>query len=141
MTVPIGALALVVVLLAGGASTVLLRMSILSGGAAGARFYRALFQTLFVVGSVGAVVAISGVPTVGSGLAFAALNGVCGGVAFILFTAGLADVEASTAKPALVLSMLVAVGLGVLVLAEPLTLKKVGGIALAMVAVVLLAGG
>jgi drug/metabolite transporter (DMT)-like permease len=141
MTSPVGAIMLVVVLLAGGASTVLLRLSILSGGAGGARFYRALFQTVFIGLSVGAVVAVSGVPTMGSGLGFAALNGVFGGVAFILFTAGLENVEASTAKPALVVSMLVAVALGIFFLGESLTARKIAGVGFAMVAVYLLAGG
>ena len=139
--IPLGLLAILVVLLAGGASTVLLRYSVLAGGADGARFHRALFQTIFVFGSVAVVIAVAGVPQLGSGIGFAALNGVFGGVAFILFTAGLEEVEASTAKPALVVSMLVAVALGVLVLAEPLTATKGAGIVLAVAAVVLLAGG
>lgn len=138
MTDP-GLVALALAMLGYGSSTVLLRYSVLAGGADGARFYRALLQTVFVVLAVGAVVLIGTRPAMDlRGAAYAALNGVFGGLAFILFTAGLEDVEASTAKPALVVSMLVAVVLGVAVLAEPLTVRKVAGVALAALALYLL---
>lgn len=134
-----GLIALALAMLGYGSSTVLLRYSVLAGGADGARFYRALLQTVFVVLAVGGVVLSGGRPAMDfPGATFAALNGVFGGLAFILFTAGLGDVEASTAKPALVVSMLVAVVLGVAVLAEPVTLRKAAGVALAVLAVYLL---
>ncbi|MFB6310682.1 MAG: EamA family transporter [Salinirussus sp.] len=134
-----GIIALALAMLGYGSSTVLLRYSVLVGGADGARFYRALLQTVFVVLAVGAVILVGSRPRMdGLGAFYAALNGIFGGLAFILFTAGLEDVEASTAKPALVVSMLVAVVLGIVVLAEPLTLRKAIGVALAAVAVYLL---
>ena len=137
--IPVGVLALVLLLLAGGASTVLLRLSVLAGGSDAATFYRALAQTVFVFASVAVVVAVGGVPDVGAGVPWAALNGAVSGVAFILFAAGLEDVEASTAKPILVVTMLVGVALGVALLAEPLTTRKLAGVGLAVIAVYLLA--
>lgn len=134
-----GLIALALAMLGYGSSTVLLRYSVLVGGADGARFYRALLQTVFVVLAVGTVFILGNRPAMDlPGATFAALNGVFGGLAFILFTAGLEDVEASTAKPALVVSMLVAVVLGIVVLSEPLTLRKTVGVALASLAVYLL---
>lgn len=134
-----GLLALVLAMVAYGSSTVFLRYAVLVGGADDARLHRSLLQTLFVVLAVALVFAVGGRPTMDlRGAGFAALNGTFAGVAFILFSTGLEDVEASTAKPALVLSMLVAVVLGVVVLAEPVTLRKVVGVAFAVVAVYLL---
>jgi drug/metabolite transporter (DMT)-like permease len=125
--------------LAYGSSTVFLRYAVLAGGADGARLHRSLLQTVFVVIAVALVFAVGGRPGMDlRGAGFAAINGTVAGVAFILFSTGLEEVEASTAKPALVLSMLVAVVLGVVVLAEPVTLRKVAGVGLAAVAVYLL---
>ncbi len=134
-----GLVALALAMVAYGSSTVFLRYSVLVGGADGARLHRSLLQTVFVIVAVALVFAVGGRPAMDlRGAGFAALNGTFAGVAFILFSTGLEDVEASTAKPALVLSMLVAVVLGVVVLAEPVTLRKFVGVALAMVAVYLL---
>jgi drug/metabolite transporter (DMT)-like permease len=116
-----------------------LRYAVLTGRADGARLHRSLLQTVFVVIAVALVFAVGRRPIMDlRGAGFAALNGTISGVAFILFSTGLEDVEASTAKPALVLSMLVAVVLGVVVLAEPVTLRKTSGVLLAVVAVYLL---
>lgn len=134
-----GLVALALAMLAYGSSTVFLRYAVLLGGADGARVHRSLMQTVFVVVAVALVFAVGGRPAMDvRGAGFAALNGTFAGVAFILFSTGLEEVEASTAKPALVLSMLVAVVLGIVVLAEPLTLRKAVGVAFAVVAVYLL---
>jgi drug/metabolite transporter (DMT)-like permease len=72
------------------------------------------------------------------GVAFAALNGALGGVAFILFSKGLESVEVSRAKPAMVVGMVVPVVLGFALLQEPMTPRKAIGVVLAGVAVYLL---
>lgn len=134
-------IALVVMILSAGTSTVLLRMAILRGGTDETRFFRALFQTLLVVGGVVVLLGPAGaLPPPRIGVAFAALNGAFGGIAFILFTKGLETVEASTGKPALVVGMVVTVGLGIVVLGESVSARKLLGVALAGVAVYLLSG-
>jgi drug/metabolite transporter (DMT)-like permease len=135
---------LVVMVLSAGASTVFLRLAIVQDGRVDeARFHRALFQTVLVVGGVGLLLAgrlANGpIPAV-SGMTYAALNGAFGGIAFILFTRGLETEEASRAKPALVVGMAVPVTLGIVLLGEVATLRKAAGVVLAAIAVYLLAG-
>lgn len=136
-----GALYLALTVLGFGVGTVLLRMAILAGRTDDARFFRTLVQTLFVFAGVALVVGPSGfgVP-LRAGTGFAALNGVLSAVAFILYSKGLETVEASTAKPVLAGGLVVSVSLGILVLGESASARKLVGIALAGLAVVLLAG-
>lgn len=135
---------LVVMVCSAGASTVFLRLAIVQDGRVDeARFHRALSQTVLVVGGVGLLLTgrlANGPVPATAGMTYAALNGAFGGIAFILFTRGLETQEASRAKPALVVGMVVPVTLGVVLLGEAATLRKAAGVALAAVAVYLLAG-
>lgn len=132
---------LAVMVLSGGAATALLRAAILDGDTDRARFHRALTQTLAVC--LAALVALStgrASPEPSAGILYAALNGLLGGGAFILFTKGLETTEASAARPALVVMTAVAVAVGILLLGESASAGKIGGALLAMAAVVLLSG-
>lgn len=132
---------LTVMVVSGGLTTVLLRQAVVGGPTDDARFYRALAQTVCVVGGVLVLLGPDRlVPPLRVGVAFAALNGLFGAAAFILFSKGLETVEASTGKPALVVSMVVAAALGFLLLGEAVSPRKLGGIALVGLAVYLLAG-
>jgi len=132
---------LAVMVASGGLTTAFLRQAVVGGPTDDARFYRALAQTACVLGGVLLLLGPEGlVPPARVGVAFAALNGLFGAAAFILFSKGLETVEASTGKPALVVSMVVAATLGILLLGETASAKKVGGVALVGVAVYLLAG-
>ncbi len=132
---------LAVMVASGGLTTAFLRQAVVGGPTDDARFYRALAQTVCVVGGVLVLLGPDGlVPPLRVGVVFAALNGLFGAVAFILFSKGLETVEASTGKPALVVSMVVAAALGFLLLGEAASARKLGGIALVGLAVYLLAG-
>lgn len=132
---------LAVMVASGGLTTAFLRQAVVGGPTNDARFYRAFAQTVCVLGGVLALLGPGGlVPPLRVGVAFAALNGLFGAAAFILFSRGLETVEASTGKPALVVSMVVAATLGFLLLGETASAKKLGGIVLVGVAVYLLAG-
>jgi drug/metabolite transporter (DMT)-like permease len=124
-----------------GGSTVLLRKAILDGRTNDARLYRTLVQTVLVAVAFVAVAGPGGfaVP-VNAGALFAATNGALSGLAFVLYSRGLETVEASTAKPALASGMVVSVTLGILVLGESVSARKVAGVALAGLAIYLLAG-
>jgi drug/metabolite transporter (DMT)-like permease len=132
---------LAVMVASGGLTTAFLRQAVVGGPTDDARFYRALAQTVCVVGGVLVLLGPDRlVPPLRVGVVFAALNGLFGAVAFILFSKGLETVEASTGKPALVVSMVVAAALGFLLLGEAASARKLGGIALVGLAVYLLAG-
>jgi drug/metabolite transporter (DMT)-like permease len=132
---------LAVMVASGGLTTAFLRQAVVGGPTDDARFYRALAQTVCVVGGVLVLLGPDRlVPPLRVGVVFAALNGLFGAVAFILFSKGLETVEASTGKPALVVSMVVAAALGFLLLGEATSARKLGGIALVGLAVYLLAG-
>jgi drug/metabolite transporter (DMT)-like permease len=133
-------LALAVTVTSGGLATVLLRQAVVGGRTDEARFHRAAAQTVCVLVGVLVLLGPAGLLPLGTGAAFAALNGAFGAVAFILFSKGLETVEASTGKPALVVSMVVAAGLGILVLGEGVSAPKLAGIGLVGTAVFLLAG-
>lgn len=134
-----GPIAVAVMILSLGATTVFLRLAIDHGSVDDARLLRSSFQTLAIVIGVLAVQGMGGfhVP-LRPGVAFAALNGALGGVAFILFSKGLESVDVSRAKPAMVVGMVVPVVLGVALLREPMTPRKAVGVVLAGVAVYLL---
>jgi transporter family protein len=130
---------LAAMVLSGGTATVLLRQAVVNGLTDEARFYRAFAQTVCIVAGIVVVLGPDGlVPPVTAGSGFAALNGAFGGLAFIFFTKGLETVEASTGKPALVVSMVVAVLLGIVVLGEAVTVDKLLGLVLAGIAIYLL---
>lgn len=122
-----------------GSSTVLLRLSILKKGVNYARFFRVLFQTVFVFLGVFLYLGSSvlSIPR-NIGLLYSAVNGICGGCAFILFCKGLKTVDTSVAKSFMVVATIISTALGVLLLGESCTLKKMIGISLAIVAVLLL---
>ncbi|MFQ3295230.1 MAG: drug/metabolite transporter (DMT)-like permease [Halobacteriales archaeon] len=135
----LGPIAVVVMICSLGATTVFLRLAIDYGSVDDARILRSSFQTLAIVIGVLAVKGISGFHVkLSPGVAFAALNGALGGVAFILFSKGLESVDVSRAKPAMVVGMVVPVVLGVALLQEPMTVRKAAGVILAGVAVYLL---
>lgn len=122
-----------------GLSTVFLRLGIKKNGVNNSRFFRSLVQTIVVVGGVVILFGLEGlyIP-VKTEIIYPAINGLLGGIAFILFCKGLEDVDASTAKPFMVLATLTSVALGFILLSETLTIVKIAGIAIAIIAVVLL---
>ena len=135
----VGPIAVAVMILSLGATTVFLRLAIDRGSVDDARLLRASFQTLAIVVGVAAVKGSAGFHVVfRPGVAAAALNGALGGVAFILFSKGLESVDVSRAKPAMVVGMVVPVVLGFTLLHEPMTTRKAAGVVLAGVAVYLL---
>lgn len=135
----VGLCYLVGLILSLGSSTVLLRLSILTKDVNYARFFRSLFQTIFVFLGVILLLGFSILSLPRKiGILFSALNGVFGGCAFIIFCRGIKTVDASVAKPFMVLATIITVTLGIILLGESLTLKKGLGICLAIVAVVLL---
>ena len=135
----VGPVAVGIMILSLGATTVFLRVAIDRGSVDDARLMRSAFQTIAIVVGVFAVKGLSGFRLHASpGVAFAALNGALGGVAFILFSKGLESVEVSRAKPAMVVGMVVPVVLGFALLHEPMTVRKAIGVVLAAVAVYLL---
>jgi drug/metabolite transporter (DMT)-like permease len=135
----VGPIAVAVMILSLGATTVFLRLAIDRGSVDDARLLRASFQTLAIVVGVAAVKGSVGFHVVvRPGVAAAALNGALGGVAFIVFSKGLESVDVSRAKPAMVVGMVVPVVLGFTLLQEPMTVRKAAGVVLAGVAVYLL---
>lgn len=122
-----------------GVAPVLLRLAILRGTTDGTRVFRATAQTVLILAAV-VVAYLLGVTDVdlGPGIVYPILNGACGGIGFLLFSKGIESVEASRAKPATVFGTVVAVALGVAVLGESLTARKLAGIAAAGLAVYLL---
>ena len=132
---------LAVLMASAGLKTVFLREAVVGGGTDEARLYRAVAQTVCVFAGVAVLLGPDGlVPPLEVGVAFAALNGLFGAAAFIMFSKGLETVEASTGKPALVVSMVVAATLGIVLLGETASAKKLAGVGLVGVAVYLLAG-
>lgn len=135
----VGPIAVAVMIVSLGATTVFLRLAIDHGSVDDARLLRASFQTLAIVVGVAAVKGATGFHVVfRPGVAAAALNGALGGVAFVLFSKGLESVDVSRAKPAMVVGMVVPVVLGFTLLQEPMTARKAAGVGLAGVAVYLL---
>jgi drug/metabolite transporter (DMT)-like permease len=135
----LGPIAVVVMICSLGATTVFLRLAIDHGSVDDARLLRSSFQTIAIVIGVLAVQGSGGFHvTLSPGVAFAALNGALGGIAFILFSKGLESVDVSRAKPTMVVGMVVPVVLGFALLQEPMTPRKAAGVVLAGVAVYLL---
>ncbi len=135
----IGHLYLVTLILSLGLTTIFLRLGILKDGLNQARFYRAVGQTLIVVFAVIIVTGFTGLSIpMSHNIIYPALNGVLGAGAFILFCSGLETVDASTAKPIIIISTITSVILGIILLGETVTVEKVAGIILAVIAVALL---
>ncbi|MBS3782249.1 MAG: DMT family transporter [Candidatus Thermoplasmatota archaeon] len=122
-----------------GLSTVFLRMGILRKGADQTRFFRSLMQTIIIAT---AVIALYGLTNLAGSfsfqIAYPAINGLFGALAFISFCEGLKTVGASTAKPMMVLATITTVTLGVVLLNESLFISKMIGILLAILAVIVL---
>lgn len=135
----IGHLYLILLILSLGMTTIFLRLGILKNGLNNARFYRAAGQTLIVVFAVILVTGTSQLSlSMNSNLFYPALNGILGAGAFILFCSGLETVDASTAKPMIILATITSVILGIVILGESFTVEKLVGVLLAVVAVALL---
>ena len=122
-----------------GLSTIFLRQGIKKNGVNNSRFFRSLVQTIVIIIGVVILFGLEGlyIP-IKFEMIYPAFNGLLGGIAFILFCKGLEDVDASTAKPFMVLATLTSVALGLIILSETLTSVKIAGISLAILAVVLL---
>lgn len=130
---------LIFMILSLGVTTIFLRLAILKNGVNNARFYRATAQTLIVVFAVLLVAGGSEFTiSLRGSLVFPAMNGVLGAGAFILFCSGLETIEASTAKPMVIISTITSAVLGILILGESFTIQKLVGIVLAVIAVALL---
>jgi drug/metabolite transporter (DMT)-like permease len=134
----LGVFYIAVVILGFGSSTAFLRVAIVRESTDLARFTRVGWQTAVVLLGVALVGATS---TFGRALQpdaiYSVMNGFLSGLAFICFSKGLESTEASTAKPLLSVATVTTVLLGVVVLGEVLTPRKIGGIVLAIVAVYL----
>lgn len=139
LDIDIGHLYLIGLILSLGMTTIFLRLGILKNGLNNARFYRALAQTLIVVFAVIVVTGTRGfsIP-MNTDIIYPVLNGILGAGAFILFCSGLETVDASTAKPMIILSTITSAILGIIILGESFTVEKAVGIVLAVLAVVLL---
>ncbi len=134
-----GHIYLILAVISLGFTTIFLRLGILKNGLNNARFYRAITQTLIVVFAVILVTGVNGlsIPRT-TGIIYPALNGVLGAGAFMLFCSGLETVDASTAKPIVIIATITSVILGIVILGESFTIEKLVGITLAVVAVGLL---
>jgi len=80
-------------------------------------------------------------PEFQSGYVIAMLGGMCGGLGSLAFFKALEKVDMSKVIPITAQYVVVATLLGVLIFKEPMTLPKVAGVVLGVVAVVLLSMG
>lgn len=136
----IGTVYILLAIVALGANTVFLRLSLTEKRPNQTRLVRAITQTVIIVSAffllnTGSSLSIS------LGLFFPLLNGLLGGLAFISFSRGLQEVDASVAKPIVAVNLVIPVSLGIVVLGESLSIYKVLGVVFSILAVYLLTSG